>query len=54
MACEDKSREETVVVEMRMLRGSMAKTRKDSIRNDFLREMAGAIEVSRKIQQRRL
>lgn len=42
------------VVEMRMLRWSMGKTRKDRIRNEVIRKMGGVIEVSKKIQERRL
>ena len=42
------------VAEMRMLRWTMGKTRMDKIRNETIRKMGGVVEVSRKIQERRL
>ena len=39
---------------MRMLRRTLGKTKRDRIRNDTIREMAGVTEVSRKIQERSL
>jgi glucose/arabinose dehydrogenase len=42
------------VAEMRMLRWTLGKTRRDRIRNDTIREMAGVIEISRKVQEGRL
>ena len=39
---------------MRTLRWTMGKTRMDKIRNETIRKMGGVVEVSRKIQERRL
>ena len=42
------------VAETRMLRWTMGKIRKDKIRNETIRKMGGVVEVSRKIQEKRL
>ena len=42
------------VAEMRMLRWMLGKTKRDRIRNERIREMAGVAECSKKVQERRL